>query len=442
MDTNLTKGSIKTHLLKLSVPAVTGYFFHTMFNITDTLFAGLISTQALAALSLSGSIFFMILAVAIGMSEALTSLIGNAIGERNSKKAQHIALNSIVFALFLSLILTLFGVLSVPYLINALGDPSYVFQTLEYINIIIYAILFFIGSFFFGAMLNATGDTTSFRNILIITAFLNVLLNYFFINILEFGVGGIAVATIISEFITMSYLFYKVQKTKLWVGFHNFTLDFSVIKELLKQGFPPSINMFMMAFGMYIITYFVAPYGKEAVAAFGVAMRSEQVFLMPIVGLGIAVLAIISQCNGANQYRRIPATLKLSVRYGFLISIIGLLSFYPLGETFATFLTSDPLVIQQSVLYLRICGFSFFGFVIIFIYIAMLQGIQKPSIIFPLSIFRQVIAPVTLFSFFTLFDLEIYSLWLGLDAIILSSAFYLWWYSTRELNALKVKNRL
>jgi Na+-driven multidrug efflux pump len=66
MHTNLTVGSIKSHLLKLSIPAITGYFFHTLFNVTDTCFAEVISTQALAALSLSASIFFMILAIAIG----------------------------------------------------------------------------------------------------------------------------------------------------------------------------------------------------------------------------------------------------------------------------------------------------------------------------------------------------------------------------------------
>ena len=179
MHTDLTQGSINTHLAKLAIPAIIGYFFHTMFNVTDTYFAGLISTQALAALSLSASVFFMILAIAIGMSEAVTSLVGNALGEKNTQKAQHIALNSIVFAFILSLCLSIFGVLSVPYLVDALGDASYKVQTLQYINFILYASFFFIASFFFNALLNANGDTVSFRNILIFTAFLNILLTIF-----------------------------------------------------------------------------------------------------------------------------------------------------------------------------------------------------------------------------------------------------------------------
>jgi len=436
MHTDLTKGSIDSHLIKLSLPAIVGYFFHTMFNVTDTYFAGVISTEALAALSLSASIFFMILAIAIGMSEALTSLVGNALGEKDTAKAQHITQNSIVFAALLSLFLTIFGILSVPYLVAALGDPSYIAETLKYINVILYATFFFIASFYFNALLNATGDMVSFRNVLIFTAFLNILLDYIFIHYFGFGVDGIALATVISEFITMAYLFYKLNKTKLWCGFEGFTLDLVVIKELLKQGFPPSMNMFMMAFGMYIITYFIAPFGKEAVAAFGIGMRIEQLFLMPVVGLGIATLAIVSQNNGAKEYERINPTTNLAIKYGFFISAIAIVLFYTFGDFMASLLTDDRVVIEQSVLYLRICGFAFFGFVMIFIYISTLQGIKKPSIIFPVSLYRQVIAPLLLFSLFTFYELKIYTIWLGLDAIILSSALYLWWYSSKKLRGL------
>lgn len=436
MHTDLTKGSINTHLISLSIPAMTGYFFHTMFNVTDTFFAGLISTQALAALSLSASIFFMILAIAIGMSEALTALVGNALGEKDKKRAQHITLNGIVFAFLLSLLLSIFGIITLPYLVAALGDPSYVEATLGYINIILYGVILFIGSFFFNALLNAIGDTKSFRNILIFTSILNIALNYLFVSIFSYGVQGIAIATVFSEFITMSYLFYKLNKTELYLGFKEFHFDKDVIKELLKQGFPPSMNMFMMAFGMYIITYFVAPYGKEAVAAFGIGMRIEQIFLMPVVGLGIATLAIVSQNNGAKEFGRINPTVRLSIILGFIVSAIGVLSFFTIGEYMVGFLTSDTIVVAQTVLYLKVCGFGFFGFVLIFIYISTLQGIKKPAIIFPISVYRQVVAPVIFFSILAFYKLDIIYLWITLISIVSSAALYLWWYTQKRISSL------
>ncbi len=436
MQTNLNTGSIQKHLIRLSLPAIIGYFFHTMFNITDTYFAGEISTQALAALSLSSSIFFMILAVSIGMSEALTSLVGNAVGSENMPQARHIALNSLAFALVLSLGLSLFGLWSMPYLLEILGNPLYGTQTLHYINTILYATLFFIGSFFFNALLSAMGDTISFRNILIATSFLNVLLNYIFVKLFGFGVIGIAIATVISECISMLYLFYKFKKTALWKGYKQFRLDFSVIQNLLHQGFPPSMNMFLIGFGMYIITYYIVPYGSEAVAAYGVAVRIEQVFLMPVAGLSVATLTLISRNNGAKLYYRIRPTIHFALRYGFIFSAIGVISFFLFGNFLSSLLTNDTTIMHLSTTYLRICGFAFFAFVIIFISIAMLQGIAKPKIIFPLSLYRQVIAPVLLFSFFSLFHLPIESIWFGLNVIIFSSALYLWKHSNIQLSKL------
>ena len=433
---DLTQGIIKGHIVKLALPAVVGYFFHTLFNITDTYFAGMISTQALAALSLSASIFFMILAIGIGMSEAVTSLVANALGEKDLPKAQHITLNAIAFGLLLSMVLSVLGILSVPYLVEALSDPSYATQTLQYIDLILYGALFFIGSFFFNALLNAIGDTKSFRNVLIVTAILNIILDYLSVNYFKLGVSGIALATVISEAITMSYLFYRLKKTTLWCGVKAFSYDTSVISKLLKQGFPPSINMFMMAFGMYVITYFVAPFGKEAVAAFGIGMRIEQVFLMPIIGLNVATLAIVSQNNGAKAYGRIAPTMQLAIRYGWVMSTLGISAFLLFANYFASLLTSDVKVIEQTALYLRISGVASYGFVVIFISIAMLQGIAKPAVIFPISVYRQVIAPIIVFTILSMLGLGILSLWIGLDMIIFSSAIFLWWYAQKQLKFL------
>ena len=437
MHVDLTQGTIKEHILKLAVPSVVGYFFHTMFNVTDTYFAGVISTEALSALSLSASVFFMVLAIGIGMSEALSSLVANALGEKDVPKAKHITLNAVVFAFILSMTLAVVGLVTVPFLVEAMGDPSYVQETLDYINVILYATFFFIASFFLNALLNATGDTKSFRNVLIFTALLNVVLDYVFIYQFKLGVSAIAFATIISEFITMSYLLYKVKKTSLWSSLSELELDVTVMKELAKQGFPPSVNMFMMAFGMYIITYFVAPFGKEAVAAFGIGMRIEQIFLMPVVGLNIAVLTIVAQNNGAKTYERIRPTLRLAITYGWIIAAIGVSAFLIFAEQLAGLMTTDALVIEETALYLRVAGLAAFAFVLIFIYIAMLQGVKKPAVILPISVYRQIIAPVVVFSVLAMLELEIISIWIGLDFIILSAGVYLWWYGEKKLDTLK-----
>lgn len=438
MSRDLTQGSIKEHTFSLAIPAVMGYFFHTLFNLTDTYFAGLVSTQALAALSLSSSLFFMILAIGIGMSEALTSMLGNALGKNDLLQARNITRNGLIFAFLLSLFVSFGGVIATPHFVTFLGDTSYLQETLDYINIILYGSVFFVMAFFLSALLNAVGDTTSFRNVLFVTALLNVGLDYYFVYYLHLEVLGIAFSTLLCEMLTVIYLFYKLSKTKLWEReSKSFKFNVELIKELFSQGLPPSANMFLMAFGIYVITYYIAPFGKEAVAAFGIGMRIEQVFLMPVIGLNIAALAIISQNNGAQAYERIEPTLRLGIRYGWMMSTLGVSIFLLFAEFLASLLSSDALVIQQSALYLRVSGVASYAFVIIFLYIAMLQGIAKPAMITPISIYRQLIAPVLVFSVLAYFGFDILWFWMGLNGVIFSAAIFLWWYAELQLKKLQ-----
>lgn len=438
MHIDLTQDDIKVQIKKLAIPASVGFFFHTMYNVTDTYFAGLISTQALSALTLSFSIFFMMIAFAGGMSEAVTALVGNALGKKDNARATHIALNAMVFALFLSLVLTLIGVSASPWLMSLLGaEGGYLEESLAYINIILYGSAFFVFSFFINALLNAVGDTVSFRNILIFSSVLNIALDYWFVfgglGVSPMGVSGISLATVITELITMFYLFYKLTKTHLLENYTSFYLDMSVFKELFKQGFPPSTNMVLMATGIFIITYFAAPFGKEAVAAFGIGMRIEQIILMPSIGLNVAVLAIVSQNNGALQFDRIHETIKSALYYGGIVSVIGMILLLAGAEVWMGLFSTDASVIKEGALYLRIEAFILFPFVIIFVHLAMLQGIEKPNFIFYISIFRQILAPLILLSLVAYFALDLVWIWLSIAFIVTFSALITYSYSINKL---------
>jgi putative MATE family efflux protein len=438
MHIDLTKEDIRVQIKKLAIPASVGFFFHTMFNVTDTYFAGMISTQALSALTLSFSIFFMMIAFAGGMSEAVTALVGNALGEKNTHKAVHIALNALLFALLLSCVLTLMGLSSAPYLMGLLGaEGEYLHEALAYIDIILYASVFFVFSFFINALLNAVGDTVSFRNVLIFTAIANIFLDYWFVlgglGIEPMGIKGIALATVIAEVITFLYLFYRVRKTPLLQSYSAFYVDKKVFVALLKQGLPPSTNMVLMATGIYIITYFAAPFGKEVLAAFGIGMRIEQIILMPAIGLNVAVLAIVSQNNGAKEFERIAQALKLALFYGLLVSLAGMLLLLGGAEELMGVFSSDTKVIKEGALYLRIEAFILFSFVVIFVNLAMLQGIEKPAFIFYISLFRQIVAPILLLSVFAYFGLGVVWIWLGIAAIVTLSAVMTWQYSKQRL---------
>ncbi len=441
MKSDLTRGSIKVHLRNIAIPSAIGYLFQTMFNVTDTFFAGEISTQALASLSLTFSIFFIIIAVAGGMSQGITALVGNALGEGDREHAKQVILHSIILFVTLATIITIVGLLSSPFLMKILGaQGAYLQEALSYIDIIILGSTFFIGVFFTNAMLNSIGNTKVMRNFLVTGFLLNIFLDYWFVKggfgVNPLGVKGIAYATIAIEFFGMLYLFYNLKKTYLLNDLPKFKFDANIIYSFLRQGIPPTANMTLMALGMFIITYYISPFGKDVIAAYGISIRIEQIVLLPSIGINVAVLSLISQNNGAKLFERVRETIAYAQKIGFVLWIIGMFFLYFFGEFFIKFFTKDPLVIKAGLGYLYAAATSLYAYMLVFINIALLQGIKKPALLVYLSLFRQLIIPVALFSILAFFSLPLIFYWWGIVVIIWLSALFILWYARGKLKLL------
>lgn len=441
METNLTSGDIKKHLRTIAIPSSIGYFFHTMFNVTDTYFAGNISTTALASLSLTFSIFFVIIAVAGGMSQGVTALIGNALGQKKINHAKQIIYHTVILAIFLAIFVTIIGIIVSPHLLQILGAQGvYLKRALSYINIILYGSAFFIGVFFSNAILNSIGNTKVFRNFLVAGFFFNMILDYWFVKgglgVPPLGVKGIALATIIIEFFGMLYLLYNLKKTYLLKEMPPFVFNINIIKSFLKQGLPPTVNMSLMALGMFVITYFIAPFGKHAVAAYGIAVRIEQIVLLPSIGINVAVLALVSQNNGAKLYNRVKDTVIYAQKIGLALWLIGMLSIYLGGEYALKIFSQDALVIQAGLGYLYAAAIALYAYMLVFINISLLQGIKQPALLIYLSLFRQLIIPIALFSIFAFFKLPLDFYWWGIAGIIWISALFILWYARGKLESV------
>lgn len=445
MTTDLTQGGVAKHLRQLAIPAAIGFFFHTMFNVTDTYFAGKVSTDALAALSLTFPIFFMIIAIGAGMSEAVTTLVGNAMGSKNIVRAKQIVWHAFIVGILLSITLSTIGILIAPYLMNHLGATgNYLNVSLDYILTLLWASLFFIFSYFINALLSSIGDLRSFRNILIAAFFLNIFLDFWFVygglGLEPLGVKGIAIATIITEALSMFYLGYKLKKSILWQDMPTFIYDKNILKELIKQGIPPTVNLLLMAMGIFVITYFAALHGKDVIAGMGIGMRVEQIALMPALGISMSVLSLVAQNNGAQAYERIKETLLKAIEYGLLLSITGMALIYWQSDFFVGLFTSNATVLQEGIDYAHIAAVALFAYILIFTYLSLLQGLQKPAMLLYVSIVRQIILPLIIFTILASLELGVLALWWGIAAITWVSALFLIWYGHRMLKRIMHNN--
>lgn len=439
-NTLLTK-PIPVLLKDLAIPASTGIIFNTFYNVVDTFYAGLLSTEAVAALSMSFFLYFMIIGVGYGFGSALTALIGNFLGRDKEKLASFYAHKGVFFIFTIGVLMGIIGYIGAESLLKAAGaKESYLPLSLEYINTILFATPFFTTAHGLNAILISKGDTKSYRNTFIVGFFANLALNPLFIfgigSIEGMGFAGIATSTICVQIGSVIYLAYKAFKTKLLYStkFYMYAPKPSVYKNIFIQGIPPSLNMLTMSLGSVVTIYFVATYGTEAVAGYGIAFRVEQIMLLPALGISSAVLTLVSNNYGAKLMDRVRETVKLALFYGGVISLLGIVFGYTVASWIVAQFDNNPLVIENAMTYLYIEVFIFFGYVILFVCVSTLQGIKKPNVIFYVGLYRQIIAKVVIFGAIVWWlELSYVAMWYGLFFIIYSAAIFMGWHTKREL---------
>jgi putative MATE family efflux protein len=446
-DSDLTTAPIPGLIRKLGIPVSVGYFFHTMFNVVDTYFAGLISTQALAALSASFPVFFILIAVGSGFSVGATALIANALGAGDSEQARHFALQALTFALILALAVTCLGLVSAPYLFRALGAKGeYLDFALAYMDTIFLGSVFFMLNYMFNAVLNSQGRTKPMRNFLILGFFLNVALDPWFIYggwvVPPLGVTGVALATVAIQATGTIYLGLSARRTGMLGGFGLKALlpKWQAAKQIMHQGLPASVNYMTIGLGIYVILYFVGGFGEKAVAAYGAAVRVEQIILMPTIGLNVATLSLVAQNNGAGLYSRIHLTVRTALAYGGVLMALGAGILLVLAHYLLGFFTDDPQVQGMGALYLRIDALTLFAYVVLFVSTAALQGVKKPMFAIWIGLFRQFAAPVAIFFLCTqILALGLVSIWWGVFGITWSAAAIAYFYARRQIARLAPK---
>ena len=397
---DLTRGSIWQLLRKVTIPASTGSLFQTFYNLVDTYFAGRISPEALAAIAKSWPIYFIAIAVAVGIGAGTTALISNAIGAREGKKASMYVAQSIVFAIAISILVTAFGLNFSDELLRIMGSSDQsIILTKEYLDIIFYGAIIVLVQLSLNGTLNAQGDTKSYRNVLIFTFFLNIFLNPLFVFgywfIPAFGIAGLAIATLVSQCIGLIYLANKVYCCKLrkYLFLECYKPKIDYISTLFKQSVPIMFTMLMIMFGVFNIFYFVGQFGELETAGYGTAVRIEQVLLLPVIGLNTAVLAIAGQNFGAKMHFRVKEVYGKALMFGSGFMVLAGIIIYLTSELIISLFTNDPQVIQNGTLYLQVAAFIGPVYPVFFITSALFQALKRPIYSLYMTILRLTLIP-------------------------------------------------
>jgi putative MATE family efflux protein len=445
--TDLTKRPIPEVIRQVAIPASIGLFFNTMFNVVDTWWAGRIDTEAVAALSLSLPVYFIITSLASGIGTGSTALIGSALGARNRKEASLVAVQMLSFGIFVSLFLAWFGLTFAPNIFSWLGAKgSYLETCLAYMNPIFAFNAVTVALYLFNAILQSQGDTKSFRNVLFFTATLNVALDPWFVlggfGLPAMGLAGVAWATVLLQGLGAIYLMIKARRTGLMKteAGRNLIPRPKIYAQIAHQGFPAALNFMTIALGFFVIFRFVSQFGPAASAAYGIATRIDQIILLPTIGLNMASLTITAQNYGARRMDRIREAFTKNLKYGAILLLPLSIPLFFFAEPLMSIFTNDPAVIAVGVEYLRIDAFTLYGYVIIMVSTSILQGMKRPLFAIWLGASRQVIAPWIMFTILcTMLGYGTIAIWLTIFAIVWISAMIAFWFARKTLKKVNAE---
>jgi putative MATE family efflux protein len=436
----LTTDPIAELTWRIAAPMSLGMFFNTMFNVVDTLCAGWLGTDSLAALALTFPVFFIIIAVGSGISQGSTALIANAIGAGETGEARHVFAQSLVFAVAAGLLLSGAGWFAAPWLFRQLGaEGTYLQTVLAFMNVTLAGSVFYLLPMVINSALSARGDTRPYRNFLFGGLVANVVLNpvlmWGWTGLPAMGVGGIALATVLVQIGGTVFLWRCAMKSELLHGLKrgDFRPDPAVLRRVAAQAVPAALNMLTVAFGVFVITWFVKQFGKEAVAASGIATRIEQIVLMPAVGLNVAVLSIVGQNHGAGLPHRVREAWLTNIKFGAGSMILGGLLVWAVREPAMRLFTQDATVIRHGRDYLLCSAFTLAAYPILFVTVFAMQGIKRPAYGLWIGLYRQIAAPLVVYHAlaFTL-GWGLWGVWCGISIVTWSAAlFALGWGWTR-----------
>ena len=444
---SLTSDPINQLTWRIALPASVGMFFNTMFNFVDTYCAGLLSTDALAALSLSFPVFFLLLAIGSGISQGATALIANALGSKNPTHARLIFAQSLTFTFFAGLAVSGVGRLAAPALFRQLGaEGDYLNVALSYINTLLSGGVFFLLTMTLSSALSAQGNTRVYRNFLIggclANLFLNPLLMWGWLRVPPMGVAGIALSTVIVQICGVLWLACKVRSSDLFCDLPSalFRPHLPTLRLILSQSIPAALNMMTVAIGIFVISWFVKHFGKEAIAASGIATRIEQVLLMPAIGLNTAVLSIVAQNHGAGLAHRVRGAWLTNIKYGAGLMLCGGAFLWAFKERAMQLFTTDPVVIAHGVHYLGFASATLAAYPILFVTVFMMQGLKRPAYGLWIGLYRQIAAPILVF--YTLafgFSLGLSGVWWGILGVTWSAALFALWWGWRTVRSVRAE---
>ena len=321
-QTSLLQGSIWKGMTAFAVPILLGQIFQQLYNTADALIVGrYLSDSEYAAVTSTGSLVFLLVGFFGGISVGAGVVIARYFGANDDTKLSISVHTTVLFGIAAGVFLTVFGMIFTPWMLDVMGTPKEVMP---------YSVSYF-RYYFAGALaivlynlcmgiLRAVGDSTHPLYYLIFSSLVNIALDFLFVGVLGWGVWSAALATTISQFVSVILCLFRLfhYKTSYQLRLRRLRMDLPMLREIIRYGLPSGVQNSIIAFANVIVQTNINSFGQDTVAGCGTYAKLEGFAFLPITCFTMALTTFVSQNLGAKQYDRA----KKGTRFGIVACVI------------------------------------------------------------------------------------------------------------------------
>ena len=379
---DLTEGSILGHLVKFSIPMLLGSALQVGYILVNALWVGNgLGSEALAAVTVSFSVYYVLIAIATGLTLAASILVSQAFGAKDMEQLQRVVNNSVVLIGSISMGCLVAGLLWSDELLAVMNTPdNLVPAALHYLHIMMLSTPFLFGMFLAAALLRGTGDSVTplyyQGGAVLLTAILDPVLMFGWLGFPRLGVYGTAYAAVSAHIIMLIALLFHIKATKhiACPDWRGLKLDKATSILTMRIGVPSMLQQTLVAAGMVAIIGLVNNFGSDGTAAYGIALRMDLLAMLPGSTIGMAVSVIAGQNIGAQRFDRVRSVFwnGLLLSLGTTLVISGAVLLMP-GLIMKIFVT-DPEVIAIGSMYLRILAVGYIFFAVTYVSNGIING--------------------------------------------------------------------
>ncbi len=354
--------NIFKQLTILSWPIILAFSMQVGYNIVDIFWVGKLGATAIAAVSLAGNVFFIILAVGQILGSGTIALVAQFYGAKQIDNANNIIRQSLLLVSIIALPVCISGFIFAKQIMSLLGGQADVLIiSTSYLRIIFIGFFFQLISFTINYAFRGIGDMKTPMKIMLVATIINLILD----PLLIFGLGffprlevqGAAIATVIAKCVSFLFGFMILIKGRSGIKlniFKKWYLKTKVVKTVLSVGIPVGISYGLMAFSNMAVFRIVSSFSEYALAALGIGIRILQLASLPIVSIGIATTTLAGQSLGARDIKKTMQIGNISMLFSTAITIFFGIIFVTNAKFLVSIFTQNPQVINYGLQFMQI----------------------------------------------------------------------------------------